>query len=341
MSTPEMPSELVSAFGRIRSYLEMRGLHLPAEPKDIQADWSLPFVRWVAGNTTSGVKFNLPDSDPPGIRIGTHRDIVCDPALYNLGRVDAGRPTTHIVLGSNLAGTPWVRALLEANKAIFIDRSLNGRAALMQHRQLSEKIATIVQGGGHVWIAQGPGRSKDGRDETSASLLRMLGLAWGGEEKGPESLNGLLRPVVIRYDLNPCDAFLVREKLQGFKAEGDDEESMKAGLEGWKGQVQCAEGEAIWFDSNGDRVDWQKAAEEVNRSMRALGISGKWAHEAENALGEGDYSHLSESFKTRTREVEQWLHEALGRQDLDTVSSAMCEVYREVVRGAVFSSDPS
>ena len=50
--------------------------------------------------------------------------------------------TTHIVLGSNLARLPWVKALLVANKAIFIDRSLTGRAAFDQHIAISERIAT-------------------------------------------------------------------------------------------------------------------------------------------------------------------------------------------------------
>ena len=44
--------------------------------------------------------------DPPGVILSTHRDIVCDPALYNLARVEAGLDTTHIVLGTNLAGIP-------------------------------------------------------------------------------------------------------------------------------------------------------------------------------------------------------------------------------------------
>ena len=55
---------------------------------------------------------SLPDSDPPCIILSTHRDIVCDPSLYNLARVEAGRPTTHIVLGTNLANKPWVRDLM-------------------------------------------------------------------------------------------------------------------------------------------------------------------------------------------------------------------------------------
>ena len=134
--------------------------------------------------------------------------------------------TTHIVLGSNLANVHWVKDLLVANKAIFIDRELTGRAAMEQHRGLSERIASIVRGGGHVWIAQAPGRSKDGKDETHVGLLRMLGMAWGGEELGAGALKGLLRPVSMRYDVNPCDALLLREKLTGRKAEGDDELSL-------------------------------------------------------------------------------------------------------------------
>ena len=107
-------------------WLQTRGLTLPSNPQDVQKDWSLPFMRWIVSETTNGVDAFLQPEDPPGVLISTHRDIVCDPALYNLTRVEAGRPTTHIVLGSNLAKKEWVKELMSLNKALFIDRNLSG-----------------------------------------------------------------------------------------------------------------------------------------------------------------------------------------------------------------------
>ncbi len=314
---------------RLRGYLAEKGLELPDAPAHIQNEWSLPFMRWVVEQTTSKVECSMQPHDPPGIFIGTHRDIVCDPALFNLARVEAGLETTHIVLGSNLAKVPWVKDLLVANKAIFIDRELTGRAAMEQHKGLSRRIASIVQDGGHVWIAQAPGRSKDGKDETHVGLLRMLGMAWGGEEQGAAALKGLLRPVSMRYDVNPCDALLLREKLTGHKAQGDDERSMRAGLEGWKGVVRIAEGEAVQVPEDLSREGWQILASDVDRAIVDLGISGQWAAEAQEALTTGDPGALSPEFLTRIEWAGQQLSNLTGPLDSEQVWTGMCEIYRE------------
>lgn len=314
----------------VRQYLASLGLDLPPHPEDIQEDWSLPYMRWVVEHSTSGLDCTLQPDDAPGIRICTHRDIVCDPALYNLARVEAGFPTTHIVLGSNLAQLDWVRDLMIANKAIFIDRTLSGRAALQQQIDLSRRIADIVEDGGQVWIAQAPGRAKAGRDETHGGLLRMLGLAWGGEEKGPRALEGVLRPVVIRYDVNPSDALLVREHVTGNKGHRDDIVSMKLGLEEWKGRVRMAEGRDVDTDLPVDKEGWGLLAKEVDRSMAETGIAGQWAREAEMALRRRNFDGLSGAFAERMesvkRECAEW---GLELEETD-LADAMCRVYREV-----------
>ena len=157
---------------RLVDLLRGMGVPLPDSIEDIQVDGSLPFMRWLVQETTAGLEASLPDSDPPGIILSTHRDIVCDPSLYNLARVEAGRPTTHIVLGTNLARKPWVRDLMAHNKALFIDRTLAGRAALLQQKQLSEDIARIVDDQHKLvhckWVdvrarlAEGPGQLHEG-----------------------------------------------------------------------------------------------------------------------------------------------------------------------------------
>lgn len=314
---------------KIRSYLLEKGLVLPENPADFQREWCVPFIRWVSAHATAGVEATLQTEDAPGIRIGTHRDIVCDPALYNLARFDAGLPTTHIVLGSNLARLPWVKSLLISNKAIFIDRSLTGRAALEQHIALSQTISDIVDDGGHVWIAQAPGRAKDGRDETSMALLKMLAKARGGDELGPRALRNILRPIAIRYDVNPCDALLIKERLVGGKDEKDDERSMKSGLEGWKGVVRIAEGVTLPTDHENSREGWTEFARNVDHAIMALDIHGQWAHEAGQALTHGDTSTLSEGFSDRISAVVEKLEHFIGPVDKDMVTTMMCEVYRE------------
>lgn len=317
------------ALNAIRVFLGDRGLDLPLVPENIQEEWSLPFMRWVVERTTSGMECHLQPEDNPGIIIGTHRDIVCDPALYNLARVEAGWPTTHIVLGSNLARLDWVRKIMEANKALFIDRSLSGKAALQQQIRLSKDVARIVRQGGHVWIAQAPGRAKKGWDETHGGLLRMLALDWGGEELGPAALDGVLRPLVIRYERNPCDGLLVKEKLRGGKSMRDDERSMLAGLEGWKGRVRLAEGVPLDLSGWSQESTWTELAMEVNQKMDAMLPRGNWAKAAIAALGDQRYEALPAAFRERATELMQAEPESIGEASEETVLQHLCEVYRE------------
>ena len=331
MAKPAHSLDQLPGIERIQGYLKAKGLDLPPLPKDIQADWSVPFMRWVSAHTTAGVEATIQFQDDPGIRIGTHRDIVCDPALYNMARFEAGLPTTHIVLGSNLARLPWVKDLLVANKAIFIDRSLTGRAALGQHLAISEHIAEITDQGGKVWIAQAPGRAKDGRDETHVGLLKMLAKARGGDQNGPAVLSGLLRPLAIRYDVNPCDMRIVKERVLGSKTEKDDELSMRVGLEGWKGKVQIAEGEAVLSDDcTNDRSGWESLAFKVDSAIADLNIRGQWAQEAGNALAEEDFSALSDGFLERIQLIETGLDKEGVDLNQAELKRMVCEVYREV-----------
>lgn len=312
---------------RMLEWVQDRGLELTPSPEDIQHDWSLPFMRWIVQETTTGVDGFLQPEDPPGIFVSTHRDIVCDPALYNLTRVEAGRPTTHIVLGSNLAKAPWVKELMSLNKALFIDRGLSGRAALQQQLVLSQNIAEIVQDGGHVWIAQAPGRAKDGVDRTHPGLLRMLGLALGGEKKGASALGQLIRPLAIRYDVNPCDARLVAERIRGEKPNRDDELSMLEGMEGWKGKVRISEAPPVSFEGLTDRTSWGEAAKRIDQALDGCAIAGQWATAAKSALV--DDTPLPESLETRIAEIEKKIKGWMELEDASSLRRSILEVYRE------------
>jgi len=305
------------------------GIELPRHPSCMQEDWSLPFMRWVVSETTSGMDAALGTEDPPGVILSTHRDIVCDPALYNLARVEAGLDTTHIVLGTNLAEIPWVKEVMQLNKALFIDRSATGRAALEQQISLSRQIADIVQDGGKVWIAQSPGRVKNGIDRTHPAILRMLALALGGEKHGAEVLNGRVRAVAIRYDVNPCDSRVVAERLRGEKLPEDDVVSMLEGLSGWKGKVHLAETSRLSFHGMVGKEGWSAAASLVDSALDALPVKGAWADAAERALTSN--SALDADFMSRIETIGAHVHSVLpGTSELDIRECAL-EFYRESI----------
>lgn len=306
------------------------GIDLPRHPNSIQEDWSLPFMRWVVANTTESLASSLETDDPPGVILSTHRDIVCDPALYNLARVEAGLETTHIVLGTNLAGIPWVRDIMDLNKALFIDRSATGRAALQQQIQLSANIAEIVAEGGKVWIAQAPGRTKNGVDKTHPAILRMLGLAHGGEKQGASALSGLIRSVAIRYDINPCDGRVVAERIRGEKLPEDDVASMLDGLRGWKGKVRIAESAPLKFDGLTGKGSWSVAAEKVDGTVSGLPVRGGWADAAEAALRNAQPLANAE-LALRIDDIGKWVKSLLPEADGGTVRECALQLYRESV----------
>ena len=65
-----------------------------------------------AANTTAGIEATMQPVDEPGIRMGHTGTLFATPPSITWPRFDAGLNTTHIVLGSNLARLPWVKALL-------------------------------------------------------------------------------------------------------------------------------------------------------------------------------------------------------------------------------------
>ena len=278
-------------------------------------------MRWLVEETTAGLDAQLNAEDPPGIIVSTHRDIVCDPALYNLARVEAGRPTTHIVLGTNLAGRAWVKELMSLNKALFIDRSLRGKSALKQQMELSKSIRAVVEDGGHVWIAQAPGRTKNGCDQTHPGLLRMLALAYRGEDMGVKALNGILRGLAIRYDRNPCDHRLVVERMLGEKPEGEDEMSMVLGLDGWKGRVQLCEAPVLRLEDDDADLDWVGLAARLDQDIQSLPVHGEWASPA---------GLQDASFRHHVKKVVQEVQRAIPNADTETIAMMVEEVYREV-----------
>ena len=138
----------------------------------------------------------------------------------------------------------------------------------------------------------------------------------------------------MRYDVNPCDALLLREKLTGRKAEGDDERSMRTGLEGWKGTVRIGEGKVVEVPDDPSREGWQTLAAGVDRAIVDLNVSGQWAAEAEAALVDGDFEGLSPAFRSRIQWVGEHLSTLMGPLDDQVLQEGMCEIYREVTERA-------
>ncbi len=171
----------------------------------------------------------MPDDDQvpggrPHIFISNHRDIVLDTALLDLALFRNGRQMCEMVIGDNLLVNQFATDMFKVNGAVTIRRSLSSTSDLRNEtlsvsRYLKYAIETKKKS---IWIAQKSGRSKDGVDNTSAAILKMLYLAY--REEGLSFQQFLERasivPVSISYQYDPCDVTKSQEEIRKLKAEG-------------------------------------------------------------------------------------------------------------------------
>lgn len=171
----------------------------------------------------------MPDDDQvpggrPHIFISNHRDIVLDTALLDLALFRNGRQMCEMVIGDNLLVNQFATDMFKVNGAVTIRRSLSSASDLRNEtlsvsRYLKYAIETKKKS---IWIAQKSGRSKDGVDNTSAAILKMLYLAY--REEGLSFQQFLERasivPVSISYQYDPCDVTKSQEEIRKLKAEG-------------------------------------------------------------------------------------------------------------------------
>lgn len=163
--------------------------------------------------------------DTPHIYISNHRDIVLDAALLDLAlyRSD-NRKKCEMVIGDNLLVNQFTTDLFKVNGAITVRRSLSSTKDLREETlRLSRYIRYAIEKKGvSIWIAQKSGRSKDGVDNTSPAILKMLYLAYREDGISFEDFikRASIVPVAISYQYDPCDITKSEEQIRKLKAEG-------------------------------------------------------------------------------------------------------------------------
>ena len=185
------------------------------------------------------------------VYLSNHRDIVMDPAYANYALHRAGATTLAIAIGDNLLSKPWVADLMRLNKSFVVKRNVSGpRALLAATKLLSQYIRdSVCSTRNPIWIAHREGRAKDGRDVTEPAVIKMLALSRARGE-APEAVLSELNivPLVISYEVDPCDALKAAELAAGgeyVKAEFEDVFSIARGITGEKGCVHLHFGEPL------------------------------------------------------------------------------------------------
>ena len=211
-------------------------------------------IQWVIDSsmtdfTSEGIE-KLQALEGKYIAMSNHRDIILDPALFQVLLQQHHLPETQICVGDNLLKFKSVELLIRSNRMIKVIRGISARELYLSSQLLSRYIReTVTSGTSAVWIAQRQGRTKDGMDITEQGLLKMLDMS--GTKDFVENFKELnIVPMSISYEYEPCDIMKAREVLisrtqKYVKGETEDLESIMTGIRQPKGHVHLTIGDPL------------------------------------------------------------------------------------------------
>jgi hypothetical protein len=232
---------------------------------DFQLIFMHPLVYSIVRKTSKGLTSDGFEQLTPGtpyLFIANHRDIVLDSAILQVLLIDNHHNTSEITFGSNLMINQFVIDLGKVNRMFKVVRGCSKAELIRNSQILSAYIRhTITVKKNLVWIAQRPGRTKDGNDKTEAGLLKMLNKS--SQKDFADSFRELnIVPLVISYEYEPCCSFKVSELLEtsihgGYqKKPGEDLKSIITGLTQPKGRIHMSVGKPVnSFDEMPDEND--------------------------------------------------------------------------------------
>ena len=212
------------------------------------------FLKYFSDKTTRKVSYNGLENierDKAYLYIANHRDIIMDSAYLQLYFFANNVNSSKIAIGNNLVSTPLLLNIAKMNKMFLVKRNGGIREKLLNSKLLSEYIHySMFEENESVWIAQRNGRTKDGLDKTQQGLIKMLTF-YDESRDVIEVLKEIhITPLTVSYEYEPCDQLKARElalseKEKYVKKPGEDFNSMKQGIFGWKGEVNFVIGKPI------------------------------------------------------------------------------------------------
>ncbi len=239
------------------------------------------FLDMVESSSINNFSFSgIEESDDiPHVYISNHRDIVLDTALLDLALYRSGKEPCEMVIGDNLLANQFVTDMFKTNGAITVRRNLTSAAELKNETlRLSYYLKHCIEDKKRsVWIAQKSGRSKDGVDNTSPAILKMLYLSFREDGISIEEFFSRMHitPVAISYQYDPCDVSKSHEEIRKLRDEGcyniykkkkyEDVLDMVRGIRHYKGDVNISVGKEV-----SDCCDIRSGVREIDRQIHLL-----------------------------------------------------------------------
>ena len=258
-------ADILDNISKVRSYPEFQ--------QRITAGIFVPTVidRAMTGFSDSG--YDVIDPSKGYLFLSNHRDIILDCALLDYTLMRSGKPLCEMAFGDNLIMNKFTEDLFRLNGGIIVRRALGMKEKYLASVELSSYfVEAITEANISVWLAQRPGRAKDGIDTTHSSIIKMLYLSQKG--KGitfSELINNMnILPISISYEYDPNDINKGREEVLRVQHHGEYEKkkyedlvSMARGLKAQKGRVHLAVGTPV----KGDFKTPEEVAREVDRQI--------------------------------------------------------------------------
>ena len=241
------------------------------DTEDFQLAFVDPISKRILNETSLGLTISGLDRLPKDRKflfLSNHRCIVNDAALVSLNMLFSGRGTCKVCIGDNLMETPGVAELMLLVNGVVIKRSGTAREVFASAQNVAIYLAQQIAGHRYsVWLAQRPGRTKDGDDRTDPAIIKMLSLGCGKTRTDFEKLH--IVPVAISYEFEPCATDKVRETLMRrehghyVKAPGEDLAQMRTGLLAEKGHIHLAFGEELALEEAPSEAQSEDIAQDI------------------------------------------------------------------------------
>lgn len=221
---------------------------------DFQLEFMHGAIRRIVEMSSSGLSssgFEQLNPDKGYLFVSNHRDIMLDAAILQVLLVEHGLSTSEITFGSNLKAKGFIADFWKLNRMFTIQRKGTSKELYERSKKLSAYIRhTIVDKAVSVWISQRNGRTKDGDDATQSGLLKMLNIS-GNKSFASNFAQLNIVPLTISYEYEPCDDLKTQElylssQNAGYrKAQGEDLNSIIAGIQQFKGKIHMTAGRPI------------------------------------------------------------------------------------------------
>lgn len=202
-------------------------------------------INAIVRKTTDGFTCEGLEQLVPGkgyLFVSNHRDILLDAALLQIALYNKGLDCSEITFGDNLMQPGIVSDFGKSNRMFKVVRSGTTKDFYQTSLHLSSYIRYVInQRKTSVWIAQRNGRTKDGNDKTSQTVLKMFSLS-GGRNIGLNFSELNIVPLAVSYEWETCITQKVRELYLSqehpyIKEKGEDFRSIMEGILSPKGRV--------------------------------------------------------------------------------------------------------